>query len=200
MLEGRAHGENLHVAAAQCDAAGMRTWAVLFAACALGGLLGAWLALAIRKLRVGQRARAHNVRGKRGERNAERVLEAHGYRVCARQLRTSYSIDVDRAAHEVDLVLDFLVEHQGERLVAEVKTGRSAPRFVQAETRRQLLEYQVATGCRRVLLVDPEAETITEVAFPLACAISSSAPPRPVLVAAAIALLALAAVWWRHAQ
>lgn len=174
----------------------MRTSAAVVAACALCGLLGAWLALSLRRLYERFRGRGYNARGKRGERNAERILEAHGYRICARQRRTSYTIDVDRVAQEIELVMDFVVEEEGEELVAEVKTGPSASRVQRAETRRQLLEYQLATGARRVLLVDPDDETITEVSFPIV----PTVPRTGALwrAAAAIALLAAAAVWWQH--
>jgi len=127
---------------------------------------GAWLALRVRAWRERLRGRGHNVRGKQGERDAERLLQAHGYRICERQSRVSYSLLVDGTPQPVDLVLDFIVERGGEQLVAEVKTGAQAPRLQRPETRRQLLEYQLATASRCVLLVDPQAQTIVEVAFP----------------------------------
>jgi hypothetical protein len=176
----------------------MRSSVVAVAACAFCGLLGAWLALFVRRLRERARGRAYNARGKHGERDAERILQAHGYRIRARQARTSYRIDVDRRAHEVELVMDFLVTRAGEELVAEVKTGPSAPKLERADTRRQLLEYQLATGARRVLLVDPDAETITEISFPVA---TGTAGVGSLLRAVAtIALLAAAAVWWQHSR
>ena len=135
------------------------------------------------------------LRGARGERSAERVLEAHGYRVCARQVRTRYRMDVDRASHEVELVLDLVVERDGERLVAEVKTGRFAPRHARADTRRQLLEYQLATGSPRVLLVDPEAESVTELALPIGSRPARAPASWPLLVATALAIAALS--WHR---
>ncbi len=164
-------------------------------ACAL---LGAWLALALRRLRETAGARARQRQGARGERAAERMLEAAGYRIHARQHRTSYRIEVDRQAQEVELVLDFVVERDGEHLVAEVKTGRRAPRLERAETRRQLLEYQLATGCRRVLLVDADAGAITEVAFPLPAQAARSGTRWRALLA--VALLAAALAWWRAAR
>jgi hypothetical protein len=142
---------------------GASLWVVLLAC----GVLGGWLALLVQRWLEASRARTRQVRAVRGERDAERMLRAEGYRIEARQLRTSYTIEVDGEPHEVDLVLDFVVERRGERLVVEVKTGRHAPRLSCPETRRQLLEYQLATGCRRVLLLDPTLGAITEVAFPL---------------------------------
>jgi Holliday junction resolvase len=129
----------------------------------LGGLLAQKLA----RLRERRRGRAYNVRGQRGERAAERLLEAHGYTLIARQIETHYPVAVDGDTVEVMLHADFLVARGRERLVAEVKTGRNAPRFQHAETRRQLLEYQLAFGVDSVLLVDVEAALLREVRFPL---------------------------------
>jgi hypothetical protein len=85
-------------------------------------------------------------------------------------------------------------------LVVEVKTGGSAPRLSRPETRRQLLEYQLATGSSRVLLVDPEAGTLTEVAFPLptsaAASASSSAAGRASMALATLTALLAALAWW----
>ncbi|HEX7476296.1 MAG TPA: hypothetical protein VF331_00675 [Polyangiales bacterium] len=90
--------------------------------------------------------------------------------------------------------MDLIVERGGEQIIAEVKTGSSAPRLERAETRRQLLEYQLVTGSRCVLLVDADAETITEVAFPGTHAPRAAAGAwRAVAI---VALLLLAAAWW----
>ena len=63
---------------------------------------------------------------------------------------------------------DYLVEADGEVLVAEVKTGDVAPRIETAATRRQLLEYHVAFEVDGVLLVCPERGVIHRVDFGLA--------------------------------
>ncbi len=164
--------------------------AVVLLACVA---VGAWLALRGRRLHARWQGQVRNVRGKKGERDAERLLSGAGYRVVARQLRTSYAVRVDGAVQQVELVLDFVVERDGEQLVAEVKTGNAAPRIERAETRRQLLEYQIATAARRVLLVDADNETITEVAFPNATGAARSGASWTWAVM--IALLA-AAAWW----
>lgn len=156
--------------------------------------LGMWLAARLRQWRETLRGRAANARGKRGERDAERLLQARGYRICERQARARYEVEVDGERHGVDLALDFVVERHGERLVVEVKTGASAPRLTRPETRRQLLEYQLATGSSRVLLLDPEQGTLTEVAFPLAVRAQGRAAFLPML---ALAVLLVALVLWR---
>jgi hypothetical protein len=166
-------------------------------ACLVSGLVGAWLALAWHRLRIRSRARAYNTRGQLGERSAERLLQAHGYRILERQLRTFYQIEVQRMPHVVELLIDFMVERHGEQLVAEVKTGASGPRIERAETRRQLLEYQLATGSRCVLLVDPAAQTISEIRFPLVAAQGRS---HALVWRAVLAVLVLLAVlrFWQH--
>ena len=122
------------------------------------------------------------------------VLEAHGYAIRARQAPLRYSIAVDGRPRATTVVADFVVERDGEQLIAEVKTGQHAPRIERAETRRQLLEYQLATSARCVLLVDPDARTIAEVAFPLAS--RSAAPTSSIRVTAALLALALALAWY----
>jgi hypothetical protein len=49
--------------------------------------------------------------------------------------------------------------------VAEVKSGKLAPRIETAATRRQLLEYRVAFDVDGVLLVDEEAGRVSEIVF-----------------------------------
>jgi hypothetical protein len=167
--------------------------AAAIVASALGLGLGAWIALAVRRMRETWRARAHNARGRRAEKAAQKLLEARGYRVAAQQLRTSYAVQQGETEHAVELVIDFVVEHAGERFAAEVKSG-GASGLERADTRRQLLEYQLALGSRRVLLVDPERQQITEFAFPIP---RPAAPParaktRSPLAAAVLVLLAAA--------
>jgi hypothetical protein len=49
--------------------------------------------------------------------------------------------------------------------VAEVKTGRWAPRLETAATRRQLLEYRFAFDVDGVLLVDADADRVSSIEF-----------------------------------
>jgi hypothetical protein len=169
----------------------VRAWEIA-AALALF-VLGAWFALRVRALRESWRGRARAARGARGERSAARLLEANGYRVRATQARRSYTIEVDGAAQRVELLVDMVVERDGEERIAEVKTGHAGTRVQRAETRRQLLEYQLATGARSVLLVDPERATITEVCFPIA---QPAAPGRGWGLPTAALALAATALWW----
>lgn len=120
----------------------------------------------IRELRGSWRARRRAARAGRGETRAETLLEVEGFRVVERQARVIWAPLVDGVPQHLELRADYLVEHDGQLLVAEVKTGDDAPSVDTAATRRQLLEYHVAFGVDGVLLVCPERGTIHRVVFP----------------------------------
>jgi hypothetical protein len=115
-----------------------------------------------------RRAVRRAARAGRGEVEAEALLEAHGYTVLERQVRCLWWICVDGEEEEVELRADLLVEREGNRFIAEVKTGQRAPDPAFPPTRRQLLEYRLAFDPYGVLLVDVEAGDIYEVDFPRA--------------------------------
>jgi hypothetical protein len=137
----------------------------------LGAKLGRWWNQRV----LAQSARAYQERGQRGEKQAERLLKSLGYRIRGRQVPGNYALEVDGLPERVQLSADLLVERDGTEWVAEVKTGRHAPRVSYAETRRQMLEYQLAFKVPGVLLVDIEEERVREVRFPLA----EPSPQRP---------------------
>lgn len=176
----------------------MRMSHAVILACALGVVLGAWLVGAWRRLRERKRARDYNQRGQRAEREAVRLLEIEGYRIVERQLRTTYPVEVGGEVQQVALIVDFVVERRGERFAAEVKTGASAAGLEHAETRRQLLEYQLALGLDRVLLVDPERKRVSTVGFPIPPPVARVRPRILPWTAAAIAafLLVAATAWY----
>jgi hypothetical protein len=93
------------------------------------------------------------------------LLEGEGYEVLGRQVRTDFAVTVDGTPVVVELRADYIVEKGDRRFVAEVKSGRLAPRIETATTRRQLLEYRVAFDVDGVLLVDGESEEVREVVF-----------------------------------
>jgi hypothetical protein len=173
-------------------------------ACLLGLLVGAWLALTLRAVRERSRARARSQRAQRGEQRAQLVLEAGGYHVRARQQPVRYQVQVDGTPNEIELIIDYLVELKGEQLIAEVKTGAGPISVQNPDTRRQLLEYQLATQSSRVLLVDPEADEIMEIAFPIANQRSEpikAAPARaiwPAILAIAVLIAAIGWYYLRH--
>jgi hypothetical protein len=153
----------------------MSTLQLLLLSSLLALALGMWLARKLDRLRARRVGRAHNLRGRRGELLAEKLLEQRGYRLVSRQLRGSYRAQLGEELVEVSLQADFLVERDGRQFVVEVKTGRNAPRFEHPETRRQLLEYQLGFGLG-VLLVDVENQELREVSFPIG---TERAPAHP---------------------
>ncbi|MET0385832.1 MAG: hypothetical protein ABW321_07730 [Polyangiales bacterium] len=155
----------------------MKPWQQLLLACAFALLVGSWLMHVYRAGRGTRLARARNRRGKRGEQRAAALLEAAGYHIVAEQQRSAYLVRADAREVSVALTFDFVVERDGEQLVAEVKTGTLGTQLRHADTRRQLLEYQLATGASHVLLVDPENDRITEVRFPLPVPSSAAQAP-----------------------
>jgi hypothetical protein len=121
---------------------------------------------ALSRWRRGFVARERGQTASQGERDAEELLSGLGFRVIDRQVSLHWSIECDGQPHPVDLRADMLVERGGQRYVAEVKTGLSAPSLRLAATRRQLLEYAIAYQVESVLLVDMAARTVREVRFP----------------------------------
>lgn len=160
-------------------------------------LLGAWLESWWRGLRTRAAARAAVKRGLKGERDAEKLLKKLGYTVLAKHAPTSLSVMIDGELSSYPLTADFLLEQGGKRIVAEVKTGK-AIRLDNAETRRQMLEYQLAFGVDSLLLVDMETRTTHTVRFPLPRAQPSAAAivKRRTLRWAAVAVVASCLAWF----
>ncbi|MCW2277344.1 hypothetical protein [Heliophilum fasciatum] len=104
-------------------------------------------------------------RGWAGERQAAALLMDQGYRVTATQPPARMTVRIDGQPVQVGIRADYLVERRGKRFVAEVKTGRGAPRPTQGDTRRQLLEYSLAYQVDGVLLVDMEKQAIHRIEF-----------------------------------
>ncbi|WP_394848027.1 hypothetical protein LZC95_11250 [Pendulispora brunnea] len=118
---------------------------------------GAWF----RRLR----ARTRASRAMAGEADAAEWLSELGYEILGTQIAAKYVVWIDREPFTVGLRADYLVQKKGARFVAEVKTGKLAPRIDTAATRRQLLEYRVAFDVDGVLLVDAEARRVQAVTF-----------------------------------
>jgi hypothetical protein len=106
-------------------------------------------------------------RARQGELQAPRWLEELGYAVTGSQVASGYSVSIDGQQVAISVRADYLVERAGLRYVAEVKTGRAAPRIQTHATRRQLLEYRMAFAVDGVLLVDAETRRVHVVRFPL---------------------------------
>ena len=76
-----------------------------------------------------------------------------------------WTLWVDGEPVDVRSRADGVVERDGLRFVAEVKTGQMAPNPRNPATRRQLLEYLHVFDVDGVLLVDMVQERILEVRF-----------------------------------
>jgi hypothetical protein len=108
-------------------------------------------------------ARARTARASAGEQGAVGLLERAGYAVLEHQVPGSWTVRADGAPVTFGLRADYLVVRDGRRYIAEVKTGRLAPRLSHGPTRRQLLEYSAAFDVHGVILVDADGENLTHV-------------------------------------
>jgi hypothetical protein len=132
----------------------------------VAAVIALWLARVLRRWRGSLRARRRAARAGAGEDAAALLLADAGFTIVERQARVVWAPLVDGEPVAMERRVDYLVERDGELLVAEVKTGEEAPSVETAATRRQLLEYHVAFAADGVLLVSPERGTIQRVVFP----------------------------------
>jgi len=146
----------------QAETAQSGLWIAL-AACASLAALVQTARLTWGQLTRTWKARSRARRATAGEVRAETLVMRAGYEVLARQVPGRWTVHADGEPMEVALRADLLVSRAGRRYVAEVKTGRVAPRLDCAATRRQLLEYRVAFGVDGVLLVDAESDRVVVV-------------------------------------
>lgn len=139
----------------------------LVVALLVGALVALIVARWLRGISGSWKAKARAKRAIAGEDGAAALLRDAGFTIVGRQVTTWWSPQVDGEPCEIEVRADYLVEADGEVLVAEVKTGDAAPKFETAATRRQLLEYHVAFEVDAVLLVCPERRAIHRVEFAL---------------------------------
>ena len=90
---------------------------------------------------------------------------AQGYQIVARQPVLVEDLWVDGEPLTFEVRLDLIVERDGERFIAEVKTGDLAAHPGYPPTRRQLREYAALLPDHRVLLVCVERGEVLEVDF-----------------------------------
>jgi hypothetical protein len=144
-----------------------------------------------------RRLRRQLVRAAVGEARAERLLERAGFAILARQAAHRWTVRVDGQPIAIDLRADYIVEQGGRRFVAEVKTGRIAPRIDSAATRRQMLEYRCAFDVDGVLLVDAEASEIHAIEFDLPRVPAEGRVRAPLFAGALVAAIAVVIAWLR---
>ena len=163
-------------------------FAGLFAALAL------YVSAVLRKALRARKLRRRFIRAANTEAQAPALLRERGYAVLGAQVRGDYCLTVDGRPFPVELRADYVVSRDKKRYVAEVKSGKLAPRLATAATRRQLLEYLMAFEVDGVLLVDGEARQIHEVEFPTRNQLANASPKgeRIALLAAILFAVAVA--------
>jgi hypothetical protein len=122
--------------------------------------------LLIARTQAARRVARHRQMGEGAERRAKKLLLRAGYRIVEEQVSGGYQMLVDGEPNRVRLRADFLVERQGRRHIAEVKSGFESAKVSGRGTRRQLLEYCLAFRVDGVLLVDMHRSRIQEIGFP----------------------------------
>ena len=103
-------------------------------------------------------------KGRKGEGIAVKLLNKEGYEIIEEQVFFSGFLFEDNQKVEYLVKPDFIVKKNGEKFIAEVKTGASA--LIQnRNTRRQILEYSHLSQNKTVLLVDIENKKIKKIDF-----------------------------------
>ena len=103
-------------------------------------------------------------RGKIGEKRAVRLLKKGGYSIIQSQVPLSGNIHIDNRPSSFNVRVDYLVEREGQKYLAEVKTGLAAQASNPA-TRRQLLEYATIGKTDKIVLVDSTLGTVKTIRF-----------------------------------
>ena len=103
-------------------------------------------------------------KGKKGEAAAIKALKKAGFKIIDDQMSLDGTLHVDGRMVHYQVRPDFLVSRDGNTFVAEVKTG-DATKISDRNTRRQLREYASLKGNGKVLLVDGQKGTISEIIF-----------------------------------
>ena len=101
---------------------------------------------------------------KRSEQKAAQLLERDGFKIISRQPTASSLTYIDGKPHTTTIRADFKAKKGWRTYVVEVKSGRTATRL-NAKTRRQLLEYQLAFRVNSILLVDMNKKKWREISF-----------------------------------
>lgn len=117
------------------------------------------------RARAGAASRTRNARALDGENSAEALLEQAGFLIRGRQVAFPGTVWVDGEPVEFGIRVDLILERDGQRYVAEVKTGDLAPDPRHGPTRRQLREYADLLPDHGVLLVDMEMGWVREIEF-----------------------------------
>ena len=106
----------------------------------------------------------YRVRGKKGEQKAINILKKNNYEIIHEQEIIYGFLYENNKKIMYKIIPDFLVEKNGLRFLAEVKTGKSA-NIENRYTRRQLLEYSHLLNTKVSLLIDTDKEVIKKINF-----------------------------------
>jgi hypothetical protein len=131
----------------------------------LVALVGAGLALVLRRRFAALGLRRRFARGRRGEVDAEDFLVERGFRILQRQPTRRVPIWIDGRRQDYEVRADLLGARGLRTYVAEVTTGSKASVPATRSTRRQLLEYRQIYDADGLLLVDMTARRIRHVRF-----------------------------------
>lgn len=104
-------------------------------------------------------------RGQEMEKKAFKVLEKKGYKIVDYQPVLHTEIILDSVPKRFKITPDFKVKKGGREYYVEVKSGHSATDIGSASTRRQILEYALASNQPEMLLLNMETEMISSVQF-----------------------------------
>ncbi len=103
-------------------------------------------------------------KGKKGEKNAKKLLKNNGYKILSSQHKMQGILYENNKKITFEVRPDYLVEKNNITYIAEVKTGLSAL-IGERNTRRQLLEYSKLFNTNKVLLVDLTRDKIKTIEF-----------------------------------
>lgn len=106
-------------------------------------------------------------RGVQKEKEAASWLERNGYKILEYQCRLDYEVRLNGIPTQIGVSPDFKVKKNGEVSYVEVKSGISAPRIENKDTRRQLLEYHYINPEVPLYLLNMEQREIKLVEFPI---------------------------------
>lgn len=133
----------------------------------LGGLLAVLLLVKGRRFLAEFRVRAVAAKtGRSGDPSARKLLLRKGYRITGVHERLDFQANVNGKPHRGHLQADFIVHKEGKCLAVKVEpSGEQAVLMTKAEGRSQLLQLQLLSGTRGVLVVDLENEKIFKLTF-----------------------------------
>ena len=103
-------------------------------------------------------------KGKKGEKNARKLLKRNGYKILSSQKTIKGYLYQDDIMISYEVRPDYLVEKNNKIYIAEVKTGLAAL-IGERNTRRQLLEYSKLFNSSKVILIDLTRNKIKVIEF-----------------------------------